>query len=138
MSPTGISGTQSPAMQDCEPMGASSIRGGNAGGVPDSQQRAQYFEDTEAAPHPTMAAPTASAAVRNLPRDVLPAQSRPTALMETAPTSSDAVRNIDPEAVKSAQRSSKQKAGNPFENAPTTSPAMKDMSKDDMDSIMRT
>ena len=43
MSPTGISGTQSPAMQDCEPMGASSIRGGNAGGVPDSQQRARSY-----------------------------------------------------------------------------------------------
>ena len=36
----GESGTQSPPMEDNAPMGVSSIRGGNAGAVPDREQRA--------------------------------------------------------------------------------------------------
>ncbi|KZV76434.1 hypothetical protein PENSPDRAFT_680105 [Peniophora sp. CONT] len=41
----GESGTQSPPMEDNSPMGASSIRGGNAGAVPDREQRGAYFEE---------------------------------------------------------------------------------------------
>ena len=35
----GESGTQSPPLQDNSPMGVSSIRGGNAGAIPDREQR---------------------------------------------------------------------------------------------------
>ncbi|KAI9507581.1 hypothetical protein F5148DRAFT_1376434 [Russula earlei] len=39
-----IGGTQSPPLEDCHPMGACSIKGGNAGGIPDRQQRSDYFD----------------------------------------------------------------------------------------------
>lgn len=34
-------GTQSPPLEDCQPMGACSIKGGNVGGIPDRQQRSR-------------------------------------------------------------------------------------------------
>ncbi|KAF8474489.1 hypothetical protein DFH94DRAFT_762694 [Russula ochroleuca] len=42
-----VGGTQSPPPDDCHPMGVCSIEGGNAGGIPDRQQRSQYFDPSE-------------------------------------------------------------------------------------------
>lgn len=44
---TTSGGTQSPPLEDHEPMGVCSIRGGNAGGIPDRLQRSQYFDSPE-------------------------------------------------------------------------------------------
>ncbi|EIM89074.1 uncharacterized protein STEHIDRAFT_154763 [Stereum hirsutum FP-91666 SS1] len=68
------SGTQSPPLQDNEPMGASSIKGGNAGAVPDREQRGAYFDKADQ---------SSGKEVKNV--------------METAPTASDAVRNLNEE-----------------------------------------
>src|ERR1700722_18626063 len=38
-----IGGTQSPPSDDCHPMGACSIEGGNVGGIPDRQQRSRTY-----------------------------------------------------------------------------------------------
>ncbi|TFY63327.1 hypothetical protein EVG20_g6357 [Dentipellis fragilis] len=83
---TGISGTQSPPIEDAEPMGASSIRGGNAGGVPDREQRAQYFDDTEREK-------TTSKSLASEPH----APAKGTNLWESAPSSSEAMRKLNSE-----------------------------------------
>ncbi|KAI0000201.1 hypothetical protein BJV74DRAFT_822180 [Russula compacta] len=44
---SSIGGTQSPPLEDCQPMGACSIEGGNVGGIPDRQQRSQYFDSSD-------------------------------------------------------------------------------------------
>ncbi|KAI0298693.1 hypothetical protein B0F90DRAFT_1731792 [Multifurca ochricompacta] len=71
---TTAGGTQSPPSEDHHPMGASSIKGGNVGGIPDRQQRSrplsksshypEYFdppeqgqEQTQAQYNPTEAHP---------------------------------------------------------------------------------
>lgn len=38
---SSVGGTQSPPPDDCHPMGACSIEGGNVGGIPDRQQRSR-------------------------------------------------------------------------------------------------
>ncbi|KAI0052166.1 hypothetical protein FA95DRAFT_1675432 [Auriscalpium vulgare] len=70
---SGISGTQSPPIEDSEPMGRSSVGGGPVKGVPDREQRAQYFDDapkgdTKATRSNNLmeAAPTASGPVKDM------------------------------------------------------------------------
>ncbi|KAH9061085.1 hypothetical protein EDB87DRAFT_1611872 [Lactarius vividus] len=56
--PTTTGGTQSPPLEDHEPMGVCSIRGGNAGGIPDRLQRSQYFDSPELQEQEPAKAPT--------------------------------------------------------------------------------
>ncbi|KAA1472561.1 hypothetical protein DENSPDRAFT_930370 [Dentipellis sp. KUC8613] len=82
----GISGTQSPPIEDAEPMGASSIRGGNAGGVPDRVQRAQYFDGPEN--EKTTSKPLTSEPL---------APAKGTNLWESAPSNSEPMRKLNNE-----------------------------------------
>ncbi|THH19136.1 hypothetical protein EW146_g1998 [Bondarzewia mesenterica] len=154
-----VSGTQFPPVMDNEPMGASSIRGGNAGGIPDREQRSSLWslrfdcahacsrqsshDGTDTIAFATLsicaqAAPTASDAVRNLP-NVLPGKyHRNVHPIETAPTASDAVRDAFSEESKSAKHSSKKQPVNLFESAPTPSDAVRNLNKHDMRSVMHT
>ncbi|KAF7792324.1 hypothetical protein EIP86_003360 [Pleurotus ostreatoroseus] len=42
-----LGGTQSPPLQDPEPLGVSNMRGDKPQGVPDAKQREQYFSGTQ-------------------------------------------------------------------------------------------
>ncbi|VDB96821.1 unnamed protein product [Peniophora sp. CBMAI 1063] len=84
----GESGTQSPPMQDNAPMGASSIRGGNAGAVPDREQRDAYFNE-----------PSGDTRDENLGRDNF----------TTSATASTPVRQLN-----AAQQEREQPSGNQF------------------------
>ncbi|KAI0266064.1 hypothetical protein BC834DRAFT_969594 [Gloeopeniophorella convolvens] len=104
---TTAGGTQSPPLEDSHPLGASSIKGGNAGGVPDREQRSQYF-DEPAQPNPVESVPTASDAVRGQPIDLdalEPAHDpQPASLFETAPTASGPFKKMSDKDIRSATR----------------------------------
>ncbi|KAI0322856.1 hypothetical protein OF83DRAFT_1167149 [Amylostereum chailletii] len=83
----GVTGTQSPPLSDSQPMGASSVRGGNAGGISDREQRAQYFDEQQPQPGKGAGDTTSS----NAFHDATASQDehgRPRSLWESAPTAS--------------------------------------------------
>ncbi|KAH9039200.1 hypothetical protein EDB84DRAFT_1478054, partial [Lactarius hengduanensis] len=98
---TTAGGTQSPPLEDHEPMGVSSIRGGNAGGIPDRLQRSQYFDSPESQEQEPAKAPTKQ---KNLD-DLRPAHDpQPRAVLETAPTASGPFKKMGNDDVRSARR----------------------------------
>ncbi|KAH9171351.1 hypothetical protein EDB89DRAFT_1972122 [Lactarius sanguifluus] len=116
---TTAGGTQSPPLEDHEPMGACSIRGGNAGGIPDRLQRSQYFDLPELQGQEPAKAPTKveqpredmSTTAETIPEqqknldDLRPAHDpQPWAVLETAPTASGPFKKMGNDDVRSARR----------------------------------
>ncbi|KAI0252479.1 hypothetical protein BJV78DRAFT_1200923 [Lactifluus subvellereus] len=113
---TTAGGTQSPPLEDHVPMGACSIRGGNAGGIPDRQQRSQYFDPSEykqeqeqiQAQTKPQRMPDATDAVRgqqiNLDHLEPAHDPQPAPVLETAPTASGPFKRMSSDDIRSAMR----------------------------------
>lgn len=99
-------------------MGVCSIRGGNAGGIPDRLQRSQYFDSPELQEQEQVQ-PKAKAATVEQPRgdmstipeqqtnldDLKPAHDpQPGAVLETAPTASGPFKKMGKDDIRSAMR----------------------------------
>ncbi|KAI9458657.1 hypothetical protein BJY52DRAFT_419138 [Lactarius psammicola] len=115
---TTTGGTQSPPLEDHEPMGVCSIRGGNAGGIPDRLQRSQYFDSPESREQE----PAKAATKVEQPRgdmsttDIIPEQQmnlgdlrpahdpQPGAVLETAPMASGPFKKMGNDDIHSARR----------------------------------